>query len=91
MYLGGSKWLDTVGKEVNDERFLGLEKEEVEEEVGSRAERTKCCRTDSGRFSLCSPLLSSVALSVQAFVEARAASRNARVLPASPPTCSPLR
>ena len=51
----------------------------------SRVERTKCCRTESGCFSLClSPYLHSFLLCK--FREARAALRKTRVLPAAPPT-----
>ena len=52
-----------------------------------RASMRKCCRPDSGRFSLCFLLHS---FSVQGFEEARAVSRNARARPAAPPTCSPF-
>ena len=35
--------------------FLTYKRRRTRKKKGSRAERTKCCRTDSGRFSLCSP------------------------------------
>ena len=56
----------------------------------SHTERTKCCRTESGRFSLCIFLHSSIASFYASFREARVVLRNARVLPAAPPTCSLL-
>ena len=66
--------------------FLSYKRRRTRKKKGSRVERTKCYRSDSGRFSLCFLLHS---FSVQGFEEARAVSRNARVRPAAPPPCSP--
>ena len=65
--------------------FLSYKRRRTRKKKSSRVERTKCCRSDSGRFSLCFLLHS---FSVQGFEEARAVSRNARVRPAAPPTYS---
>ena len=51
----------------------------------------KCCRFVSGRFSLSLILHSSIAFCCAGFGEARAALRNACVLPAAPPSCIPFR
>ena len=55
---------------------------------GWRAERTKCCRTDSGHFSLCLSFLCSIVLSCAGFHGGSRCFEERRVLPAAPPTCS---
>ena len=48
-YMRGSKRLDSVGEELNaNGLFTSYKRKRTTKKKSSRAERTKCCRTDFG-------------------------------------------
>ena len=88
-YMRGSKRVDSVGMQLMPNGLLtGYKRKRKKRRRGSRAERTKCCRTDSELLSLLVRSLSSApSRTCAGFVEARAVRGTPRVRPAAPPTC----
>ena len=82
--------MDLVGDELNAERpfWRAIKGRGRREKRESRAERTKCCRTDFGAsLSLLLSLSSAPSRTCAGFEEARAVRGTPRVRPAAPPTC----
>ena len=78
-YMRGSKRVDSVGMQLMPNGLLtGYKRKRKKRRKGSRAERTKCCRTDFGAsLSLLLSLSSAPSRTCAGFEEARAVSWNA--------------
>ena len=90
--MRGSERLDSVGVQLMPNGLLtGYKRKRKKRRRESRAERTKCRRTDSELLSLLVRSLSSApSRTCAGFEEARAVRGTPRVRPAAPPTCFPF-